>query len=107
MERKNLNIFTKISFFIALSTIIVIPSSIYLSSTSRILDDRILYILDVLTSFVFLASVVGIPLSIVSMFSNENLVKRIFALIVNPLPIGILGYFLMMEFIDEFFRNAP
>ncbi len=41
------------------------------------------------------------------MFSKEHLPKRIFALIINSLPVIIVMYGLTMEIIDEFFRAAP
>ncbi|CAG9611831.1 hypothetical protein BACCIP111899_01003 [Bacillus rhizoplanae] len=103
MARKNLNIFTKISFFTALATIIVLP--IY--TLLRSLDDSVNYIIRVFALLTFLLSVFGIPLSIISMFSKEHLGKRIFALIVNLLPISLIVYALIMEFIDEFLRTAP
>ncbi|WP_396349969.1 2-acyl-glycerophospho-ethanolamine acyltransferase [Bacillus infantis] len=95
MERKNLKIFTKISFIIAIVTIIVIPISIYTP------------IPKVIGLLVFLISLIGIPFSIISMFSREKLAKRIFALIVNLLPISLFIYALIMEFTDEFLRTAP
>ncbi|PHA02282.1 2-acyl-glycerophospho-ethanolamine acyltransferase [Bacillus pseudomycoides] len=95
MERKKLKIFTTISFFIAIATIIVIPISIYT------------FIPKVFGLLAFLISLIGIPLSIISMFSKENLAKRIFALIVNLLPISLFIYALIMEFTDEFLRTAP
>lgn len=105
MERENLKIFTKISFFTALATIIVIPTSLYISSKTS--DESVESILRVFTSLAFYVSLISIPLSIVSMFSKENLAKRIFALIVNSLPISLFVYALTMEFIDEFLRTVP
>lgn len=55
----------------------------------------------------FFISLMSIPLSIVSMFSKENSAKRIFALIVNSLPISVAVYALIMEFINGFLRTAP
>lgn len=55
----------------------------------------------------FLGSVFAIPLSIVSLFSKEQLSKRFLALLINFLPIILIGYALMMEIIDEFLGNAP
>ncbi|MDF2036367.1 hypothetical protein P2R12_05085 [Cytobacillus oceanisediminis] len=57
--------------------------------------------------FAFSASVFAIPLSVVSMFSKENLSKRLFALAVNLLPAGLIGYALMMGIMEEFFGKAP
>ncbi|EEL13963.1 hypothetical protein bcere0016_54620 [Bacillus cereus 95/8201] len=36
------------------------------------------------------------------MFSKENLTKRIFVLLGNLLPIGLLTYAIILEFVDEF-----
>ena len=105
MARKNLKIFTKISFFTALATIMVLPLSVYI--LSRTSDESVESILGVFALLAFLISLIGIPLSIISMFSRENLAKRIFALIVNLLPISLFGYALITEFIDEFLRTAP
>lgn len=105
LKRRNLKIFTEISFFTALVTIIVIPTSLYISLKTS--AESMESILRVFTSLAFFASLIGIPLSIVSLFSKENLAKRIFALIVNLLPISFFVYALTMEFIDEFFRTAP
>ena len=105
MEWKNLKVFTNISFITAIATILVIPISLYLSPKTS--DERWGSILVELTRPTFHISVFGIPLSIVSMFSKETLAKRIFALIVNLLPISLLVYGLTMEFIDEFLRTAP
>jgi hypothetical protein len=63
--------------------------------------------LGMLSLLVFLTSLFAIPLSIISMFSKENSAKRIFALLVNLLPISLIVYALIMEFIDEFLRTAP
>ncbi|KLV29059.1 2-acyl-glycerophospho-ethanolamine acyltransferase [Priestia megaterium] len=105
MERKGLKIFTKISFFTALATIIVIPLSLYIASKTS--NQSVDSILRVFTSLAFFSSLIGIPVSIISMFSKENLAKRIFVLIINSLPISLLIYALIMEFIDEFLRTAP
>jgi predicted neutral ceramidase superfamily lipid hydrolase len=105
LGRKNLKEFTKISFYIALATIIVLPIALF--SSTIVLNETLKSIIKGFTLITFLASVFGIPLSIFSMFSKENLAKRIFSLIVNALPISIVGYALIMEFIDEFFRTAP
>lgn len=55
----------------------------------------------------FYLSIFNVPVSILSMFSTEKLSKRIFALVVNVLPISLIIYALIMEFIDEFVRLAP
>jgi hypothetical protein len=92
MERNNLKVFTTISFFIAIVTIMVIPAWLYTSVSKGIVI------------FAFLLSVAGIPLSIVSMFSKENIGKRIFALIVNLLPLSLIVYAFVMELANEFLR---
>lgn len=86
----------------ALATIIVIPFSLYLSSTTS--NNNLGSILRPFALIAFYSSLVGIPLSIISMFSKENLAKRIFALIVNLTPISLIFYALIMGFTDEFFR---
>ncbi|RFU69307.1 2-acyl-glycerophospho-ethanolamine acyltransferase [Bacillus sp. V59.32b] len=105
MVRTNLNVFTKISFYIALATISVIPISIFTSMIT--LNESSVSIIRMFALLAFLGSVFSIPLSIISMFSKENLAKRIFSLIVNLSPICIIVYALIMEFIDEFLRTAP
>ncbi|WP_242691103.1 2-acyl-glycerophospho-ethanolamine acyltransferase [Cytobacillus praedii] len=105
LERKNLRVFTKISFFIAMNTIITIPISSYISSKTS--NDTIESILGIFKFLTFYASVFGIPLSIVSMFSKENFARRIFSLIVNLAPISILVYAFLIEFMDEFFQTPP
>ncbi|WP_144480075.1 2-acyl-glycerophospho-ethanolamine acyltransferase [Cytobacillus oceanisediminis] len=95
MKRKELKIFTTMSFFIAIAVIIVIPLSLFTSIPRE------------LGSFIFILTLVGIPFSIISMFSKESLLKRIFVLIVNLVPISLFGYAIIMDFIDEFFRLAP
>ncbi|WP_203333616.1 2-acyl-glycerophospho-ethanolamine acyltransferase [Planococcus beigongshangi] len=94
MKRKDLKLFTKISFYIALAVILLLPISIMLT-------------LNGLAIFIFLASVFGIPLSIVSMFSKENLAMRIFSPIINFAPSMLIGYALFMDFVDEFLRSPP
>ncbi|CAM3880413.1 2-acyl-glycerophospho-ethanolamine acyltransferase [Mesobacillus thioparans] len=95
MKRKELKIFTNMSFFIAITAIIVIPLSIYTSLPREF------------GSLAFILTLVGIPFSIISMFSKEKLLKRIFVLIVNLMPIGLFSYAIIMDFMDEFFRSAP
>ncbi|TYS74461.1 2-acyl-glycerophospho-ethanolamine acyltransferase [Sutcliffiella horikoshii] len=104
MERKNLNIFTKISFHIAIATISVVL--LFMVTSMITLNESIASIMQILVLLIFLGSVFSIPLSIISMFSKENFAKRIFSLIVNLLPICIIVYGLVKEFIDEFLRNA-
>ncbi|WP_231579079.1 2-acyl-glycerophospho-ethanolamine acyltransferase [Rossellomorea marisflavi] len=82
---------------------IVLP--LFLIST--ISGNHVVPIIRPLLQLTFLLSVFGIPLSIVSMFSKENLAKRMIVLVINGSPLGILVYGLMMEFIDEFLRTAP
>lgn len=101
MERKDLKIFTKISFFTALVTIIALSPFIFISP--RISNEETGFILRFFGYFsviAYYASLFGIPLSIVSMFSKENLAKRIFALIINLLPTSFLVYFLVLEYMD-------
>jgi hypothetical protein len=95
MDRNKLKVFTSISFFIAIFTIVVIPVSIHASVPKGI------------GIIAFLLSVIGIPLSIVSMFSKENIAKRIFALIVNLLPLSLFTYAFVLELVDEFLLSAP
>ncbi|WP_240628618.1 hypothetical protein [Bacillus salacetis] len=52
-------------------------------------------------------SLLAFPVSIISMFSQEPLLKRLFALFGNLLPAGLFFYAVLMDFIDEFFRSAP
>lgn len=40
------------------------------------------------------------------MFSKENLAKRIFVLFGNLLPINLLSYAIILEFIDEFLQTT-
>ncbi|MEK4822917.1 2-acyl-glycerophospho-ethanolamine acyltransferase [Priestia sp. FSL R5-0680] len=105
MERKNLKVFTKISFFTALATIIIMPLSIY--TLSRTSYEGVEPLLGSFVLLAFIVSLFGLPLSVVSMFSKENLAKRIFALIINSLPVIVVIYGLTIEFIDEFFQVAP
>ncbi|MEW4288312.1 2-acyl-glycerophospho-ethanolamine acyltransferase [Rossellomorea marisflavi] len=103
MQRNNLKMFTQISSYIALAMMIVLP--LFLIPT--ISGNHVVPIIRPLLLLTFLLSVFGIPLSIVSMFSKEHLAKRMMVLVINGLPLGILVYGLMMEFIDEFLRSAP
>ncbi len=108
MERKNLKVFTRISFFTALGVIIVIPTYAFMTLIfSNENAEFITKVFSLLASLTMFASVSGIPLSIVSMFSKENLAIRLFTLIINLLPSSILGYVILMEFIDEFLRGPP
>ncbi len=103
MKRNNLKIFTQLSFFIALAIIMVVP--LFLLSTT--FGENGVPIIRPLVRLTSLLSVFGIPLSIVSMFSRENLAKRIIVFMINVSPLGILVFGLMMEFVDEFLRTAP
>lgn len=94
MKRKNLKMFTQISFYIALAVVFLLPISI-------------LFKLNGLTVFLLLATVFGIPLSVVSMFSRENLAIRIFLLIVNFAPSMLFGYAIFMEVMDDLLRSPP
>ncbi|MFC3212355.1 MULTISPECIES: hypothetical protein [Planomicrobium] len=94
MKRKNLKMFTQISFYIALAVVFLLPISI-------------LFTLNGLTVFLLLATVFGIPLSVVSMFSRENLAIRIFSLIVNFAPSMLFGYAILMEVMDDLLRSPP
>lgn len=101
LERKSLNIFTKVSFFTALVTIIIFVPTFILTSA----ENNVGPILGFLLSLAFCTSLFGFPLSIVSMFSKENLIKRFFVLIVNSLPISLYVFALTMEFIRVFFET--
>lgn len=105
MGRIELKVFTFISFRIAIANVFIWPISLWIWSvtSSEILD----CIMRVFVILAFLGSVFAIPLSIVSLFSKEQLSKRILALLLNFLPIILIGYTLMMEIIDEFLGNAP
>lgn len=103
--RQELKLFTNIAYFIALATIILIPVCFYILSITS--DGSMASFLKLLVSLTFLASMVGIPLSVVSMFSKEKLSKRIFVLVVNVLPICLILFGLMMEIFDEFFKTGP
>ncbi|TWT13198.1 2-acyl-glycerophospho-ethanolamine acyltransferase [Planomicrobium sp. CPCC 101079] len=97
--------FTTISFYIALFTALVFPISIFLSLSTSNESAHSLLAAPVLISS--LASLFALPFSIVSLFSKEHLAKRIFAILVNLLPIAIIVYGLTLEVMDEFFRPAP
>ncbi|PEJ59745.1 2-acyl-glycerophospho-ethanolamine acyltransferase [Bacillus toyonensis] len=103
MVRRNLNVFTKISSLTAIATIIILPIYNLLSSV----DDSGNYMIRMLVLLTFYLSIFSVPVSILSMFSTEKLSKRIFALVVNVLPINLIIYALIMKFIDEFVRLAP
>ncbi|WP_164668860.1 2-acyl-glycerophospho-ethanolamine acyltransferase [Virgibacillus doumboii] len=101
MERESLNIFTKISFFTALVTIVSL--FLYLGASAGDMESVSSY-------FAFLAfygSLFGVHLSVVSMFSKEKFIKRIFALVVNSLPICLYFFAFIMEFIRVFFETPP
>ncbi|MGG0893043.1 2-acyl-glycerophospho-ethanolamine acyltransferase [Cytobacillus horneckiae] len=103
--RKDLKIFTTISFYTALSTVFILFFVIIFSVTSA--GDRVVYLFDRMAAFAFLATIFGLPLSVVSLFSKEKLSKRIFCFVGNLSPISITMYALTLEFIDEFLRTAP
>lgn len=103
MVRRNLNVFTKISSLTAIATIIILPIYNLLNSV----DDSGNYMIRMFALLTFYLSIFSVPVSILSMFSTEKLSKRIFALVVNVLPISLIIYALIMEFIDEFVRKAP
>lgn len=105
MARQDLKIFTTVSFYIAMVTIISLPICFFLLSTTA--GNSLAPIVKSIASIAFLISLASIPVSTLSMFSKENLAKRIFALTVNVLPISLVLYGFVMEFIDEFFRSAP
>ncbi|MCP8968423.1 2-acyl-glycerophospho-ethanolamine acyltransferase [Ectobacillus ponti] len=90
MTRKDLNILTKISFFTALVMLTIGAFSLYLSSQTA--NRSVRDILESLLRLALLLSVFGFPVSVVSMFSKEKRSKRIFALVLNALPIGIILY---------------
>lgn len=105
MGRIELKVYTLISFRIAIANVIIRPISLWIWSvtSSEILDS----IMRVFVILALLGSVFAIPLSIVSLFSKEQLSKRILAFLLNFSPISLIGYALMMEIIDEFLGNAP
>ncbi|MGD7007277.1 2-acyl-glycerophospho-ethanolamine acyltransferase [Metabacillus sp. 84] len=105
MTRKNLRGFTTISFGIALCVIILLPVSV--CTAFMAIDKPAERFIQTLAAFTFFLSIVGIPLSITSMFSKESPVKRVFALIVNLSPLCLLLFGLIAEFADEFLRTAP
>ena len=106
MKRKelNINIFTKFSFYIALATFNGISIFILLSLLSITFFQSIV---ELVLPLIFLLSVFGIPLSIVSLFSTESLAKRLFSLFVNASPSGVMVYAFIMEFLDEFYQPLP
>jgi len=104
LVRENLKIFTKISYIIALITITLIPIIMFLTS---ITSEEVEPVFEGLVMLPVVLSVLGIPLSMISMFSTENLVKRIFALILNFLPLTVIAYMFIMEIINEFTKTAP
>ena len=105
MEREKLKTFTTISLYIALVTIIVLPAWYYISASSS--NNNISSILPPFPLMAFYLSLFGIPLSIISMFSHEKLVKRLFVLLVNLAPLSLIIYAVLAEFVDGFFRTAP
>lgn len=102
MQRENFNINTHISFYIALAIIILIPAA--LVSAIIPLNEIVISIIRIAGGITFFLSIFGIPLSVVSLFSKENIVKRIFSLVVNASPLSIGVYALIMEMSDEFFK---
>ncbi|MGF2616251.1 hypothetical protein FZC84_00535 [Rossellomorea vietnamensis] len=88
-----MKIITDISFCIALVSIAVFMLSI-------ITPLKLFVIVLYLTMF-------GIPLSILSLFSREKMIKRLVALAGNLLPVSLVVYALVMDFMDEFTRGAP
>jgi uncharacterized membrane protein len=93
LKRESLKIFTDISFYIAVAGMVGLLISILTPLGAF--------------SIVLVLTMLGIPLSIVSMFSREQMAKRIIALAGNFLPISLFIYALLMDFMDEFFRAAP
>jgi hypothetical protein len=93
LERENLKILTTISFFIALVTVLMLL--VTLITPAKVF------------ALTFPLTLIGIPLSIISMFSRERLAKRLFALVGNLLPVSLFTYAFIIEFIDEFYRAAP
>ncbi|PFI78891.1 2-acyl-glycerophospho-ethanolamine acyltransferase [Bacillus cereus] len=83
----------------------IIPMSLYMLAMAS--NENIESILKVFISVTFFASLFAVPLSFVSMFSQENLAKRIFVLFGNLLPIGLLSYTIILEFVDEFLQTTP
>ncbi|TNP14158.1 2-acyl-glycerophospho-ethanolamine acyltransferase [Bacillus tropicus] len=105
MKRKNLRVFTKISFLTALTSITILPISLYMLAMNS--NENLASILKVSISVTFFASLFAVPLSVISMFSKENLTKRIFVLFGNLLPIGLLTYAIILEFVNEFLQTTP
>ncbi|PFX61591.1 2-acyl-glycerophospho-ethanolamine acyltransferase [Bacillus wiedmannii] len=105
MKREDLRVFTKISFFTALTSITIIPISLYMSVMTS--NENIESILKVFISVVFFTSLFAVPLSFVSMFSKENLAKIIFVILGNQLPISLFTYAIILEFVDEFLQTTP
>ncbi len=102
MDRNSLNLLTRISCFIGWVTVTGIAVFIYIGMTS---DESANTIDDILRFYVlltFFSSLLGIPLSIVSMFSKDKLGKRIFALVVKFSPVMIITWGFIMEVIREF-----
>ncbi|MGM0845688.1 MAG: 2-acyl-glycerophospho-ethanolamine acyltransferase [Bacillota bacterium] len=93
MKRQSWKIFTDVSFYIAITAIAGLIISI-------VTPLRVLFIVLILT-------MLGIPLSILSMFSREHIAKRIAALAGNLMPISLFIFAVTMDFIEEFFRTAP
>ncbi|WP_283152693.1 2-acyl-glycerophospho-ethanolamine acyltransferase [Guptibacillus hwajinpoensis] len=102
MARDSLNFFTKLSFFTGWVTI----SGVALFIANGIISDArasgIGSVLKYYVMFAFLCSLIGVPISIVSLFSKEKLGKRIFALIVNLSPLIVLTVGFIMEVVREF-----
>ena len=105
MKRENLRVFTTISFLTALTSITILPISLYMLAMTS--NENIVSILKGFITFTFFASLFAVPLSVISMFSKEKLTKRIFVLLGNLLPIGLLTYAIFLEFVDEFFQATP
>ncbi|EEL25615.1 2-acyl-glycerophospho-ethanolamine acyltransferase [Bacillus cereus Rock1-15] len=97
--------FTTISFLTALTSIIILPISLYMLAMTS--NENVVSTLKVFISVTFFASLFAVPLSVISMFSKEKLTKRIFVLLGNLLPIGLLTYAIILEFVDEFFQTTP
>lgn len=97
--------FTKISFLTALTSTTILPISLYMLAMTS--NENIVSILKVFISVTFFASLFAVHLSVIPIFSKENLTKRIFVLLGNLLPICLLTYTIILEFVDEFLQTTP
>lgn len=100
MKRENLIIFTKISFMSALIKIFVISPSVFV--LSKLSGGWLEATLNIIVFIAYLLSLVGIPISVVSLFSKGHILKRCSALIGNFAPTTLSLVSLTVEDINEF-----